>query len=221
MVQPGYLKKTMVGFLCVIGLAALLTQSAAADVVLITVEWGKCFALQELNLHNPKILAYINPQPEPPAPAVLNLAAPANPVISQDTGGNANFRILFALGGSEPLIFPYMEPPANGHLEFVAHNDWEQPVFTVVMDIYTSTGGVPVATSWTRINPQPEPPLPAGAAYTGFDFTFTSQSTAYLSFQVLDSGGQPLGFSQVPAPASILLVGSGLIPFFRRRRTSG
>jgi hypothetical protein len=204
---------------CLAGMAALTAPPVTADTV--SVDWNKCFALQEINLHNPRVLASINPQPEPPAPSLpaLILSNPANPLIQRSTDGEADFRLLFSLSGLESLIFQAVGAPDNsGHYDFNALNELEQIVYQVVMDITTSHGGIPVPETWTQINPQPEPPLPAGAAYLGFDFTFTSQSMATLSFQVLDNQGQALSFSQVPAPASLLLLGAGLIPLLGRTR---
>lgn len=219
------LKKAAPAMLWVAVLAVALIPPAAADPIPVAVDWATCIILEEINLQAPRILASINPQPEPPGGAVLDLTNPANPILARETGGIAPFRVLFALGGPEPVIFvPYIIHPeiGSGHLEFEArHAATEQLMFQVVMDIFTSSGGFPVLQTWTQINPQPEPPLPVGAAYTGFDFTFSSLSTAYLSFQVQDSQGQALGFSQVPAPSSLLLLGSGLIPLLRRKKTRG
>jgi hypothetical protein len=190
-------------------LAVALVPSAASAG---PADWSNAFSLQGA-IANARAMVSLNPQPEPPMLPELSLADPYRPMITSASTDNPNFRILFALAGSQALFFEAPgTPDGNGHYIFQAFPlTAGVAAYTIVFDIGTSGGGTPLFDTWsTWLNPQPEPPMTGGASIA-FDFQFSHMSVATLGLQIFDGQGQQIPFSAVPLPATPLLFGSGLL----------
>jgi hypothetical protein len=113
-------------------------------------------------------------------------------------------------------------------LEFQATDDAGEVLLTILFDISDSGGGIVNPLSWVGFNPQPEPPgFPVGSVI-GFDFEFLGpnsltgdgiKSPTYvyapenvtMTMQILDRYDDPIHFTLVPEPFSLLLYGAGLL----------
>ena len=212
-------------FLVLIGLGG----PAAA----VMVDWDNAFALQTNGgISNPAVLVGFNPQPDPPAFAtLLNVDNQMMPTWTIAGGfGPQPFRILFALNQTDLIRFDVTgTPDASGHFAFDAVDGSGTPLFNIMFDLTTSSGGVPDG-SWVGFNPQPDPPadfLLGGGAAIGFDFQFTILSEAVLAVQIQEVEGNALGFtpSPVPLPAAVwmffsALGGLGFVGWRQRRATA-
>ncbi len=187
----------------------------------IKVDWGKSFVLAGSGgLENPVLQVAFNPQPEPPVVGVLSYgkppdpAYPPDPIItnSGDFGKGSLFRLLFGISSDSGLAIPeegVAGGPVGSLMDFNVLDDLGAVMFSVQLELTTSGGGTSI--DWVAFNPQPEPPkLGENAAAFGADFSFDSFSDVFLAIRVMDSRGTPITLTQVPAPASILLLSLGL-----------
>ena len=180
------------------------------------VDWSGTVGLRGNGTHDPLILVGFAPQSllHPPEPG-LSLDRPVAPLFSAATGGESRFRILFSIGiDAGPLrLIEGADPDENGHYTMRASGDSGVPLFDIGFDVTTTTG-VPAPGTWVGFNPQPEPPAsplhPPDPGYIGFDFTYTSLSTAYLSLQVTEVGGRAVSFTLIPEPAALVLFATGI-----------
>lgn len=181
-----------------------------------TDDWSDTFLLQGAGFENPLVRVGFNPCPEPPGKLVSN---PTRPLVS--VPGSANpFQILFGIAGVGPVTIDAPgEPDAFGDFNFqiLSGGVTNTPVvlFNVLFEMTTDSGGVPDARSWQAFLPDVLAPFPgraADAAQIGFDFNYSSLSTAFLSMQITDAnGGNPLSFTAVPAPPTLALIGMGIV----------
>ena len=195
--------------------------AGSASAVEILVDWSGSFLFSTSGaLENPLVRVGFNPQPEPPGRTLVDLSDPFAPMLSRDTM-TPTFRILFAIGNTTPFTLMTAGVPDDGHFAFQALGPTGATLFNIGFDMGTSSAGVPDPLSWVGFNPQPEPPgFSSAAASAGFDFEFTSLSTASLVIHISDAQGNALAFSRVPEPGvlALLSVGNLGVVILRRRR---
>lgn len=222
-----------------VGVVILLAVASQARA---TEDWSHTFLLQGTNFDTPLIHVGFNPQPEPPGMGDVDLSDPYLPVITapdRDDTTSLAYRILFA-ATSVDVTYNLPSPdsvaaPFRGSFEFQATDVTGEVLLTILFDISDSGGGIVNPLSWVGFNPQPEPPgFPVGSAI-GFDFEFlrpnamtgdgiASPTSIYapenvtLTMQILDRDDNPIHFSLVPEPFSLLLYGVGLLGFAGLKR---
>ncbi len=206
-------------FSCVLISFLVLRSVSAAIIPDVDVDWSHTFLLKDLTTNEPLIRLGFYP-PDPVIPSILDLSNPAQPMLSYPAS-DPEAHIDFAVSHpSMPLAISASGVPDNGHYEFqvldVVNNN--ALMYSIMLDMTTSSGGVPNPGSWTMFNPQPEPPRLLGDPVSiGFNFQFTTLSDAYLTMQVLDAQGQPVSFSAVPDPALLCLLTAGFLLVFVRK----
>ena len=210
------------------GLLAALSTPLATLADNVVVDWGNTFWLQGSGPYeNPMVRVGFNPQPEPPGVqwAALDLKPAEFKLMGEvDEDPADGMRILFAICNTTPFSINATGVPDGGHYEFEVLNSAGGKVFDVIFDMSTSSGGDTI--DWVGFNPQPEPPGLVGAGVIGFDFEFDSYSTLTLQCQVLNVDSDPIGFRQIPEPATWILLASGgafllLLTIRRRRERTG
>jgi hypothetical protein len=224
--------------LIILALFCLSISSVRANGLPPPVDWDNAFTLQTSGgFVNPLVLVGFNPQPEPPAylGSELDFGNPsgssseptvtANGVFASDQ----LFQILFAMDSPGISFFNAAGTPDDfGHFEFSALDAAGSILFNIMLDLTTSSNGVPNG-EWVGFNPQPEPPAltPGQNASIGFNTGFTSFSAVTLKLQIQDAQGNALNFSEAPAvvpvPAAIWLFGTaliGLVGFGKRRKAT-
>lgn len=160
---------------------------------------------------NPLVRVGLNPQPLPPSSLEMNLSDPFAPTLTS-TGSTSLFNVYFYLRSDFGIVG--FTPPTQpvDHLKFV--DDLEN-----VFDVGLSFGGNFDPASWVLLNPQPLPPKD----FTGFAATFDPPFLSSLTFSLTENG-VPLRFREVPEPAVLLLLASGLgalVGCVRRREKIG
>ncbi len=180
-------------------------------------DWRDTFLLRGQGFDDPLVRLGFNPCPDPPK---ILLSDQTKPEISLPNSDNP-FQILFGIADDRAMVInaPGV-PDALGNFSFQILEDTSRnPLFNVSLGITSSSGGVPM--DWIAFVPDLDAPFPgdhSGAAQIGFDFNYSSLSTAFLTLQITDpNGNNPLSLTQVPNPSTLALMAVGLFGLARRR----
>ena len=167
---------------------------------------------------NPGVLVGFNPQPDPPGvpTATADLRDPTSPVFDQTSQAtDLSSDGLAAASGHAEFASARRRYPAAGT---GSPGSLATAVLTQACDgsVFQISLAFPAddVTSWSSVNPQPDPP----GLYFRYLATFSGEPTFALS--IMD-GGNPLTFSPVPEPATWGLMAVGFVSlgaFAMRRR---
>lgn len=192
--------------------AILYTSSVLAEAPIPPIDWSHTTVLNDSSTGEPRMQLGFYP-PDPVQPSALNLSDPTT-IISTYSSTNPSSHLVIAMDNEFVPLSASVSgiPDDNGHFEFGFVNGLSgASVYTVILDLTTSSNGIPDSASWVAFNPQPEPPaLSTNASAIEFYFDFTSMSDATLSMQVLDPDGAALAFSNVPIPGAVWLFATGI-----------
>lgn len=200
-------------FLLILGLGCPASCSA---------DWANSFLFQTTGIDNPLVRVGFNPQPEPPGKwSFLDDSVRTRPMIRiSDLGvSDGTARLLFGISGDYEIDAPGVPDGDSFQFTLVGEND-----ATVVLTLFTESGGFVVPGTWEGFNPQPEPPgLGEHSAAIGFEFVFEQSNNllaeaAFMSIQIFDQNNNPIVFSSVPEPNSVICLGWLASLMVNRRR---
>ncbi len=168
---------------------------------------------------NPGVLVGFNPQPDPPGvPTVTaDLRDPTSPVFDQTSQATTYLvTVSLLLPGTPSLLLPAdVILGRDGVARVTCDGSVTQACDGSVFQFSLAFPADDV-TSWSSVNPQPDPP----GLYFRYLATFSGEPTFSLS--IMD-GGNPLTFSPVPEPATWGLMAVGFVSlgaFAMRRRAA-
>ncbi|MGQ8364856.1 hypothetical protein [Glaciecola sp. 1036] len=203
-------------FLITTMLFMMASQTANAALL----SWDNATLLKGNSLDdiNPLVLFGFNPQPEPPA-----LPSTKPTFVVEDVENPQVFDLGFAIaseGNVAPLMIELLDTPIDdfSSLTLMVKNQRSlEDIFQVNFEFSTSSGGV-IDLDSLSFNPQPEPPAEfRDGGVFGMNFSFTSLSDVWVSFEVLNINNQAISFSRVSAPSTVLLLSFAVFGLLRRR----
>ncbi len=166
---------------------------------------------------NPGVLVGFNPQPDPPGvpTATADLRDPTSPVFDQTSQATTYLvTVSLLLPGTPSLLLPADVILGRDGVARVTCDGSVVPACDGSVFQISLAFPADDVTSWSSVNPQPDPP----GLYFQYLATFSGEPTFALS--IMD-GGNPLTFSPVPEPATWGLMAIGFVSlgaFAMRRR---